>query len=88
MVHIIRDLEWCFDLGQNWVTNLLEQKADILRVIKDISILIESCEHCIHVCEELLELHGSIILVDKRCPKRLLFLYLYRLVTFAPIGIQ
>ena len=24
LVHIIRDLEWCFDLGQNWVLKFLE----------------------------------------------------------------
>ena len=46
LIQIIR-----FDLGYNRVLNLLEYKADLLRVIKDLYILRESCEHCLHVCE-------------------------------------
>ena len=54
LVQIIRDLEWCFDLGHNRVLNFLEYKVDLSGSVEDISILIESCDHCMHVCEELI----------------------------------
>ena len=65
LVQIIRYLEGLFDLGQNRVLKPLEQKADILRVIDDIFILIESFEIFLHVCEKLLEWHGSLIIIYK-----------------------
>ena len=55
LVQIIRNLELCFDLGQNRVLNLLEYKADLLQLLEDLYILREFCEHCLHVCEELFE---------------------------------
>ena len=87
LVQIIRYLEGLFDLGQNRVLKPLEQKADILRIIEDLFILIESCENFLHICEKLLEWHGSLIIIYKQCTKRLCFFDPPRLFTFYPIVI-
>ena len=59
-----------------------------MQVIEDLYIIRESCEHRLHVCEEILKWYGPLVIVDEQGTKRLCFFDPHQLVNFAPIVIQ